>query len=259
MYVTQLNTDYPELVLNGTQITQVTSHTHLGLTFNDRMTWDNHIKRVTTGANKLVCLLKRLYRHIPRTAKSQIYKTFIRPKLEYASVIFDACTANLSSVLENVQRQAALTVLGAYRKTSQASLLDELGWEPLAVRRKVQKLNLFYKIVNQLTPDYLRRLIPQTVATITPYSLRNQNDYRDVKARTVRFKKSYIPSTVPLWNKLSPTIRGLPSLARFKAKLKEDNYKLQNKLLLYSTSHGAINHSRIRMGLKRPEPTEAQI
>ena len=38
-------------------------------------------------------------------------------------------------------------------------------------------------------------------------------------------------------------------LSGFKAKLKQDYYKTTNRLFLYGTSHGAINHSRIRMGL----------
>ena len=237
------------MVLNGTIIKQVSSHNHLGLDFNDRLTWDTHIKRIITGANKIICLLKSLYKHIPRTAKSQIYKTFIRPKLEYACVIFDACPQNLSAALEHVQRQAALTVLGAYRKTSHISLLDELGWEPLAVRRKVYKLSLFYKMICGLVPEYLCTLIPQTIASILSYELRNQNNLREVHARTVRFKKSYIPSTVSSWNRLSLDTRGLPTLSAFKAKLKDDHYRVPKKLHLYGTSHGAVNHSRIHMGL----------
>ena len=79
---------YPELHLNGVVLKQVTEHTHLGLTFNNKMTWDDHITRVVTASSKLTCLLKRLYRRIPRHSKSQIYTTFIRPKLEYACNIF---------------------------------------------------------------------------------------------------------------------------------------------------------------------------
>ena len=53
---------------------------------------------------------------------------FIRPILEYGSVLFDnfTCADNCSSAMvdmtENVQRQAALTVTGAYTNTSHTSI-----------------------------------------------------------------------------------------------------------------------------------------
>ena len=159
------------------------------------------------------------------------------------------CSQNLSLALEKVQRQAALTVLGAYRKTKHTNLRDQLGWETLSTRRKCQKLTLFYKIIMGLVPNNLFTLIPQTVASSTPYGLRNQNDYREIPSRTVRFRKSFILSTINLWNKLGVESRTSPTLSSFKSKLKKDNYKVANKLFLYGTSHGAINHSRIRMGL----------
>ena len=118
--------DYPNLILNDEIIAKVFSHTHLGITLNEKLTWDDHINRITTGANKLICLMKRLYKHIPLLAKCNIYKSFIRPKLEYACVIFDACPQRLCNALEHVQRQAALTVSRAYKKTKHTALLDEL-------------------------------------------------------------------------------------------------------------------------------------
>jgi hypothetical protein len=87
--------------------------------------------------------------------KTLIYKSFIRPKLEYVSVIYDGCSKLLADHLESVQRQAAMACSGAYKRTRHTSLLDELGWETLAIRRKVHKLLLFFKIHQGLTPFYL--------------------------------------------------------------------------------------------------------
>ena len=58
--------------------------------------------------------------------------------------------------LESVQYSAALAVTGAWRGTSRDKLYDELGWESLNFRRWSRRLILFYKIVNNLTPDYTR-------------------------------------------------------------------------------------------------------
>jgi hypothetical protein len=38
------------------------------------------------------------------------------------------------------------------------------GWDKLKVRREVKNLTLFYKIFNNLAPEYLSDLIPPTVS-----------------------------------------------------------------------------------------------
>ena len=63
--------------------------------------------------------------------------------------------------LESVQYSAALAVTGAWRGTSCEKLYNELGWESLNLRRWSRRLAMFYKIVNNVTPEYTRHLIPQ--------------------------------------------------------------------------------------------------
>ena len=55
----------------------------LKLAFND------HIIYKITTVNKLTSTLKKLYRYMPRDSLVTIYKSFIRPHLDYADVIFD--------------------------------------------------------------------------------------------------------------------------------------------------------------------------
>ena len=73
--------------------------------------------------------------------------------------------------LESVQYAAALAVTGTWRGTSRERLYNELGWEPLSLRRWSRWLILFYKFVNVLTPDYTRDPIPPLNETSYPYVL----------------------------------------------------------------------------------------
>ena len=90
---------------------------------------------------------------------SDIYIAFVRPLLEYGSVLFDDCSALMSDMIEGVQRQAALTITGAYTHTSHINLLKEVGLELLSERRKQAKTVLVYKIQTGLAPEYLRTII----------------------------------------------------------------------------------------------------
>ena len=86
-----------------------------------------------------------------------IYKSMIRPILEYGSVLIDNCSTNDCLKLQHCQRTAALICTGAMRRTESKLLMDYLGWESLQERRKLMKLSTFYKIVRRTAPPYLHK------------------------------------------------------------------------------------------------------
>ncbi len=60
----------------------------------------------------------------PPKTKLLLYKTYVRPVLEYATCVFSShLTAGQEQMLEDVQRQALLACLNAYRHTSHTKLL----------------------------------------------------------------------------------------------------------------------------------------
>ena len=107
--------------------------------------------------------------------------------------------------------------IGAWKGTSREKLYEELGWESLSLRRWSRRLVLFYKIVNDITPDYTRYPIPQLPQAM--YSFRNADVIGQIRARTTSFKTSFYPDCLSEWNKLDPEIRLSPSLSIFKTKL----------------------------------------
>ena len=96
-----------------------------------------------------------------------IYKSFIRPHLDYGDIVFDQPTNDsFCKKLENIQYNAALAITGAIKGTSQAKLYKEFGLESLKLRRKLKCLCTFYKIKTTGLPSYLFSLIPNTVYTL---------------------------------------------------------------------------------------------
>ena len=61
--------------------------------------------------------------------------------------------------------------------TSREGLLNEVAWVKLKERRTYHKLNMIYKILNNLAPSYLQELCPVQVRSITAYNLRTGEDY----------------------------------------------------------------------------------
>ena len=59
-----------------------------------------------------------------------------------------------SEQLDKLQRKVSLLCTGAFRITSNEKLLKDLGWPKLT--NTSHRLVLFYKILNDLTPQYLK-------------------------------------------------------------------------------------------------------
>jgi hypothetical protein len=239
----------PILRLNGVIVREVQSHKHLGLTFNSTLSWSDHINQIVTKAARCIGLLRRISRDVPRQCLEILYKSMIRPILEYADIIYDGSNDIQLKRVESTQRQAALACTGAYKHTRHENLLEELGWPPLEARRKHHRLNVMFKIQNGLTPNYLRGICPALTRNRTDYNLRTGANITTPAQRTTTYQMSFIPETIRDWNKLDVLTKSVTSIESFKYKLKSKIINKPNPLFYHNNSKAAINQSRIRMGL----------
>ena len=132
-----------------------------------------------------------------------IYKSFIRPHLDYGGAVFDQPSNDaFSNKLETVQYNAALAITGAIKGTSREKLYQELGLEYLQQRRWMRRLCLFYKVVSTKLPAYNYDIIPPV-----RQSQRHPNTFNSISCRTEYFKSPLFPCIIGEWNKLNPEIR----------------------------------------------------
>ena len=238
----------PPLFFDGTPLKEVTQHTHLGITFSSNMSWKPHVDRICFRASQRNNILRKLKFRLPRKTLENLFKSLVRPILEYGDVVFDDNSVALSQRIEAIQLDAARTCTGALLSTNRNSLLNELGWNTLADRRQNHKLILYYKIANRLTPHYLYDLLPRRVADISNYPLRNSQNRSLFRARTTRYKSSFLPSTTVLWNNLPDRIKFSPSLPSFKQNLNNTIKLSPPPDWFYTGSRYAnILHTRFRL------------
>ena len=141
--------------------------------------------------------------------------------MEYGDVsIWDNCTEGEASLLESIQYECARVLTGAIEGTSARALMNELAWESLSTRRKMHKLFYMFKIFRCISPAYLVELLPDTVDKRTCRSLRSGENLTLFSCCTEKFKQSFFPSTVKLWNSLQTELRTSASLSAFKKGIK---------------------------------------
>ena len=182
---------HPTLHLDGNALREVNSHIHLGLKLTSNFTWNHHIQSIHKKASKMMNLLKSVKYKLHRSTLISLYKSLVRPLMEYADVIWDGCTESEANLLEGIQNESARIVTGAIKGTNRVRLLNELCWEDLKTRRFLHKLSLLYKIINCLTPSYLRDLLPPYVYQRSDHHLRSNENFTYIPTSTERFKKSF--------------------------------------------------------------------
>ena len=129
IYINDITDDLASLplFLNSNIVKDVESHTHLGLTLKNSMSWRNHIIQVYEKASKRFNMLKFVTYKVDRSILTSLYKSLIRPLMEYGDVIWNNCYDCDSVLLDSVQYEAARLVTGAIKGTSFASLYKELA------------------------------------------------------------------------------------------------------------------------------------
>ena len=231
--------------MENQQITETDSHKHLGIYLSNDCTWHKHIDFVKEKAWKRINIMRKLKFEIDRKSLEIMFFTFIRPLLEYASVVWDNCTQYEKAELDKIQNEAARIVTGTTKLVSIQALYEDTKWETLEERRRKSKLILFYKIINGLSPTYLSSLIPLSVRSVSSYSLRNSSDIQTIVCRTAQYFNSFLPSVIREWNSLPLDVRNSTSVSSFKCRLKERNY-LVPKYYYTGNRKLQILHARLR-------------
>ena len=210
----QFNSSYQ---LHGHTLEAVTSAKYLGLTFTNKLQWDQHISNITNKASKTLGFLRRNLKIPSIRIKEQAYQTLVRPLVEYASTVWDPYTKTDIDKIEAVQRRAARYVISNFHNRSSVSnMLLRLKWKPLAKRRKDARLMMMYKIDRELVAIRKEnRLIPPNRFSRNAHSRSFQLQACRIDSR----KMSFFPRTVRDWNALPPDIVELDTPEAFKARI----------------------------------------
>jgi hypothetical protein len=172
---------HPDIFINDTE---VTNHKHLGLNISKNGTRHTHIDLITEKAYRRLNILRRFKFILDRKTLETIYLTYIRPLLEYADVIWDNNITYLVDKIEKVQMEAAKIVTGGTRLVSLNNLCLETGWDKLKNRREMHRLVYFYNMKNNISPQYLSDLVPDSLNSIHSHSTTHSSIIPPIRTRT---------------------------------------------------------------------------
>ena len=140
----------------------------------------------------------------------------MRPYFNYCSAVWGNINKGLADELRKMQNRAARILTFSNYEVRSSVLLDELGWERLEYVRLKQLAVTMYKIHNNLSQSYLKRIFTNT-SNVQSHNLRSSElNYYVLRPRTESAKGSLHYRGSILWNKIPSEIRKLPSLMLLK-------------------------------------------
>ena len=136
-------TSYPLLTFNNRPVAQTNSQKNFGIQLDKKLNFEEYLNKFESKVNKTIGIIRKLQNVLPQSAPFTIYKSFIRPHLDYGDIVYDK-TFNVSfhAKLESLQYNATLAITRTIRESSTENIYDELGLESLKPRL-VQKNEFF--------------------------------------------------------------------------------------------------------------------
>ena len=139
-----MKTDDKEIVM-----TKCTDEKDLGVVFDGQLRFDKHIHLFTAKANRMLGLVKRAFPYMDADTFTKLFKSLVRPHLEYGNAIWHPLLKQQSIAVEKVQRRGT-KLLAGLRNLPYNERLVALNLPSLKFRRLRGDLIQAYKIMKNV-------------------------------------------------------------------------------------------------------------
>ena len=210
-----------EIKVDGICIENVSKQKLMGIYIDENLNWSAHIDYLCSNISSKISLLRQLSQYVPQHVQKLFYQSYIMPLIDYGSVVWGSTsTYNLDRILK-LQKRAARIILKADFLTRSEGMFAELGWQPVEKRIMYNKAVLIYKALNNLTPEYLSKLLTP-VSQTHGLNLRSskKGNLHVPRSGTALYSEAFSCSAPKLWNNLPQSVKDCDTLNSFKRILK---------------------------------------
>ncbi|KAF2364193.1 hypothetical protein FHG87_005060, partial [Trinorchestia longiramus] len=131
-------------------ITLAQTYKYVGVTFDERLTWRPHIRKLRTACFKALNLLKNLAHSSYDSDKMlllRLYMTSIKLKIDFDGEAYGSACSSLLETVQPIQNAALRIATGAFRSSSLISLRAEAGIKILDQHRSIKILDYYLRLL----------------------------------------------------------------------------------------------------------------
>ena len=178
------------------------------------------VNKVVRNCNYHLSNLWRIRRFIDLKTCHHAVRALILSRLDYCNSLYTVLSAKDRRKLEGIQNRAARLIFGFGSRTHTSPLLKELHWLPLFQRIQFKVCLYVYKILNQLTPEYLNNTIKVYTPSRNPRSITDTCRLCIPLSKLSSAEKRFAVAAAKTWNAIPLPIRNASSILGFKSSLK---------------------------------------
>src|SRR5207245_2506475 len=137
------------LKINGTILKMENQVKFLGMIFDSKLSWNNHIQFIEKKCLARLNLMRSLSGNkwgASKTTLLTLYRMLIRPILDYGAIAYDSTSKSSKKRLDTIQYKALRICCSSMVGTSGIAMQNECGELPLHLRRKMYLLQYGAKI-----------------------------------------------------------------------------------------------------------------
>ena len=210
--------------IGETYLNDTTMIKDLGIHVTKNLKWTEHITKIKNKAMQKCYQILRSFTSKNIWILLRAYITFVRPLLEYGSIIWNPHPGRPDSKLvESVQRYFTKKICQrcSIPFSSYEDRIYKLNLKTLEYRRKEIDLVMVYKMMNNLVDIRQEDFYEMYVSTYNTRSheLCNTNSTPKSEMEKLSFSKR----TVPMWNNLPAEVVTAKSITAFKSKIRNVN------------------------------------
>ena len=206
-------------LLNNERIMKRTEEKDLGVTVADNLSFGKHINKITGETYNLVKNIRTAFTYIDEEMVKKLITSMIRPRLEYAALVW---SPNLKKEIRKVERiqRAATKLPETLRDCTYEERLEKLGLITLEKRRERGDLIALYRIQEGLEKIDREDLVVRDGMETRGNSKKLK---RSVCRRNIK-KYSFPYRSIPAWNGLDEETVCAKTIHEFKANLDKKRY-----------------------------------
>ena len=202
-----------KLRINNNAIKIEKSAKFLGVIFDSKLTWNQHVQYIQDKCKKRLNLMRSISGQTWGASKKTlltIYRSLIRSILDYGCIVYDSISEANKKKLDSIQYQALKIATGAITGTSASTLQVDTGEKPLELRR--EELQIKYAVKVKAISDHPARdsFQPNRLNKSRKFKKGNRPIYCKVQDffetyKDIQVEQLNLPS-IPPWQINAPTV-----------------------------------------------------
>ncbi|KAK3107559.1 hypothetical protein FSP39_017306 [Pinctada imbricata] len=209
------NSPAPIYYMNHLTLEHSTCEKDLGISIDSKLKFQEHINKQIKKANSKLGIIRRSLSYLDKNIFLTLYKSIVRPHLEYGSSVWSVIYKKEAIGIENVQRRATKLIRSISHLTY-PERLKTLGLPTLQYRRLRADMIQVYRILKGVdTIQNHTNILPISNSITRGHSLKISKQY----CRTNVRKFSFSQRIVDCWNALPDNVVNATSVNSFKSQI----------------------------------------